>query len=117
MRIFGMSPRQARSLERYEIHLSIAAKTPVIQTNRMKSHHFFQAAGSIGISCLLSSFTLLGQTTPKPDPQGLGGVVTGTPVNYTSKRTAGITDAKAPLIFEDATDKTALSNFTHHSGT
>ena len=47
----------------------------------------------------------------------MGGVVTGTPVNYTSRRTVGITDPSAPLIFEDATDKTALSSFKHHAGT
>lgn len=29
----------------------------------------------------------------------------------------GITDAKAPVIFEDATDKTALANFKHRAGT
>ena len=89
----------------------------MIQTNRMKSHHFRQAFGPIVIFCGLSCVTLFGQTPPKPGPQGMGGVVTGTPVNYTSKRTVGITDPKAPLIFEDATDKTALSNFKHHSGT
>src|SRR2546429_934237 len=83
----------------------------------MKSQHFSKAVGPIAIFCLLSCFTLFGQTPPKPEPQGMGGVVTGTPVNYTSRRTVGITDPKAPLIFEDATDKTALSNFKHHSGT
>src|SRR3989441_5118594 len=83
----------------------------------MKSQHFSKAVGPIAIFCLLSCFTLFGQTPPKPEPQGMGGVVTGTPVNYSSRRTVGITDPKAPLIFEDATDKTALSNFKHHSGT
>src|SRR6184192_4970987 len=89
----------------------------MIQTNSMTSHHFSKPAGPIVIFCLLSCLTLFGQTTPKPEPQGAGGVVTGTPVNYTSRRTVGITDPKAPVIFEDATDKTALSNFKHHSGT
>src|SRR5882762_3244354 len=57
------------------------------------------------------------QTPPKkPEPQQGMGVATGTPVNYSSRRTAGITDPKAPIIFEDVTDKTALANFKHRSG-
>jgi len=47
----------------------------------------------------------------------MGGVVTGSPINYTSRRTVGIVDPKAPLIFEDLTDKTALANFKHRAGT
>jgi len=54
---------------------------------------------------------------PRPSPQPSGGASTGTPVNYTSKRTVGITDPKAPVIFEDVTDKTALANFKHRAGT
>jgi len=65
----------------------------------------------------LSFLPLIAQTPSKPQPQGMGGVPTGTPVNYTSKRTVGVTDAKAPLVFEDATEKTALANFKHRSGT
>ncbi len=55
------------------------------------------------------------QTPRKPEPQG--GASTGTPVNYSSRRTIGITDPKAPLVFEDVTDKTVLANFKHRSGT
>src|SRR3989440_2510548 len=87
----------------------------MIQTDPMKSHHFSKVRGPIVFFSLLSSLNLFGQT--KPDPQGTGGVVTGTPVNYTSRRTAGITDPRAAPVFEDATDKTALTNFKHHSGT
>lgn len=50
----------------------------------------------------------------KPEPQG--GVSTGTPVNYSSRRTAGVTDPKASIVFEDVTDKTALAAFKHRSG-
>ena len=46
----------------------------------------------------------------------MGGVSTGTPATYTSRRTVGITDPSAPVIFEDVTDKTTLANFRHHSG-
>lgn len=58
-----------------------------------------------------------GQTSPtKTAPQQGTGVSTGTPVNYSSRRTVGITDPKAPVVFEDLTDKTALANFKHRSG-
>jgi enediyne biosynthesis protein E4 len=46
----------------------------------------------------------------------MGGVSTGAPVTYTSRRTIGITDPKAPVVFEDVTEKTAMSNFKHRSG-
>ena len=67
---------------------------------------------------LLLALALPAQTPPqKPDSQQpMGGASTGTPATYTSRRTAGITDPKAPVIFEDVTDKTALANFRHRSG-
>jgi hypothetical protein len=46
----------------------------------------------------------------------MGGVSTGTPATYASRRTAGITDPNAPVVFEDITDKTALASFRHRSG-
>ena len=46
----------------------------------------------------------------------MGGVSTGAPLTYSSKRTAGITDPNSPIVFEDVTSKTALSNFRHRSG-
>src|SRR5687768_480877 len=66
----------------------------------------------------LFSFALLAQTPPKkPEPQRpMGGVSTGTPATYTSRRTVGITDPNAPVVFEDVTDKTPLANFRHRSG-
>ena len=64
---------------------------------------------------VLSSVFALAQTpTKKVEPQG--GVSTGTPVNYSSRRTVGVTDAKAPVVFEDVTNKTAMANFKHRSG-
>jgi enediyne biosynthesis protein E4 len=67
---------------------------------------------------LLIPCTLTAQTVPtKPgSQQPMGGVSTGAPVTYTSKRTVGITDPKAPVVFEDVTNKTALANFKHLSG-
>src|SRR5215213_10704201 len=66
----------------------------------------------------LSPFALLAQTPPKKtEPQRpMGGVSTGAPATYTSRRTAGITDPNAPVVFEDVTDKTPLANFRHRSG-
>ena len=46
----------------------------------------------------------------------MGGASTGAPATYTSRRTIGITDPNAPVVFEDVTDKTALANFRHRSG-
>ena len=46
----------------------------------------------------------------------MGGASTGAPATYTSRRTTGITDPNAPVVFEDVTNKTALANFHHRSG-
>jgi hypothetical protein len=63
------------------------------------------------------SIFVCGQTpAKKPEPQQGMGVSTGTPVNYSSRRTVGVTDPKAPVVFEDVTDKTAMANFKHRSG-
>jgi enediyne biosynthesis protein E4 len=59
----------------------------------------------------------LGVSAQNPQPPQSGGAATGTPANYTSKRTVGITDPKAPIIFEDVTEKTALATFKHRAGT
>src|SRR5215213_11440003 len=56
------------------------------------------------------SFASSAQTPPQ------GGVSTGPAATYTSRRTAGITDPNAPVVFEDVTDKTALASFRHRSG-
>ncbi|HLL71026.1 MAG TPA: CRTAC1 family protein [Pyrinomonadaceae bacterium] len=53
------------------------------------------------------------QTQPQ---QGMGGTATGEARTYTSRRTVGIADAKAPVVFEDVTAKTALANFRHRAG-
>ncbi len=46
----------------------------------------------------------------------MGGASTGTPATYTSRRTGGITDPNAPVVFEEITDKTPLASFRHRSG-
>jgi enediyne biosynthesis protein E4 len=90
----------------------------MIKTNSRRAH-FRGIAVLLLITLGAGSLSLLGQTpTKKEEPkQEMGGVSTGTPLNYASRRTTGITDAKAPVIFEDFTDKTALANFKHHAGT
>src|SRR4029450_1082852 len=78
----------------------------------------FKAYISVCLIALVCSSISLGQTPQKPpEPQSMGGGVnTGTALNYASKRTVGITDPKGPIVFEDITDKTALSNFKHRAG-
>ena len=86
----------------------------------MKKVKFILTLGSLlAIVCSYQlSVPSLGQKPNKPQPQQpMGGVSTGTPVNYTSKRTIGITDPKAPIVFDDVTDKTALNGFKHRAGT
>src|SRR5262245_47034134 len=68
-----------------------------------------------GILCVLLVIGVLLLGTPAKTQQG-SGVSTGTPLTYTSRRTVGVTDPKAPIVFEDVTDKTALAGFTHRSG-
>ena len=71
---------------------------------------------------LLVPFALVAQTvaqTPPKKPesqQPMGGASTGAPTTYTSRRTVGITDPNAPVVFEDVTDKTPLASFRHRSG-
>jgi hypothetical protein len=55
------------------------------------------------------------QKKPEPQQQGMG-VSTGTAVTYSTRRTVGVTDAKAPVVFEDMTSKTAMANFMQRSG-
>lgn len=55
--------------------------------------------------------------TKKPDEQKQGmGVSTGDARTYTTRRTVGITDPKAPVVFDDVTALTALANFRNRSG-
>src|SRR5688572_16386125 len=79
----------------------------------------FAKAVFFALLCLVSQAILPRAQTPpkKPEPQqGMGGVSTGAPVTYTSRRTVGITDPKAPVVFEDVTEKTAMATFKHRSG-
>ena len=77
---------------------------------------FRTLAPLILLASLAGSVLVLAQTPKKPEPQQGMGVSTGTPVNYSSRRTVGVTDPKAPIVFEDVTDKTALAGFKHRAG-
>ena len=68
------------------------------------------------LATAVGSVYVLAQSPPKK-PGTMSGVSTGTPVNYSSRRTVNVTDPKAPVVFEDLTDKTAMSTFKHRSGT
>ena len=63
--------------------------------------------------CVLIPFALFAQTPPQ---RPSGGASTGAPATYTSRRTVGITDEHAPVVFEDVTNKTPLASFRHRSG-
>jgi hypothetical protein len=56
-----------------------------------------------------------GQGTQTP-ARGMGSVSTGEARTYTTRRTVGISDPKAPIIFEDVTARTVLKDFRHISG-
>lgn len=65
------------------------------------------------LALVLFVCTLQGQTPP----QTTGGVSTGAARNYPTKRTIDIVDPSAPVVFADVTEKTALREFVHRSGT
>jgi enediyne biosynthesis protein E4 len=84
-----------------------------------KRRHSTASAIALLLSFSLSNISpLIAQTTPKKDEQQkqMGGVSTGAPVTYSSKRTVGIVDPNGPIVFEDVTEKTALASFRHRSG-
>src|SRR5215468_9914225 len=62
---------------------------------------------------LLLNFSI---TVFSQDDQSGGGVVTGEAKVYTSRRTVGIVDPKAPKVFENVTAQTALKDFNCVSG-
>ena len=76
----------------------------------------FRWFASLLLLVSLSGLIAVPAQNPPKKPESQGGVSTGTPVNYSSRRTVGVTDPKAPVVFEDVTDKTALANFKHRSG-
>jgi len=84
---------------------------------------FVRAQKGLRMACAIYVFIALcsaalppgNAQTPAP-PQQQGGVSTGDARVYTTKKTTGIVDPKAPVIFEDVTDKSGLGAFMHRSG-
>ena len=52
---------------------------------------------------------------PPQQPQGMG-VSTGSSLVSGARRTAGVVDPKAPVVFEDVTARTALAQFRNRTG-
>ena len=63
---------------------------------------------------VISLFFLCGVSLTEVRPQA--GASTGEAKTYSSIRTAGVTDANAPRVFEDVTSRTALKNFLEVGG-
>ena len=64
-----------------------------------------------------SAFVAQTSAQQKQEPKtGMGGVSTGAARTYTSRRTVGVVEANAPIIFEDVTARTVLATFKHRSG-
>ena len=76
-------------------------------------------AVATALMLVLIACTLHGQTpsSPAEPQQTTGGVSTGAARNYTTKRTTDVIDPNAPVVFDDVTEKTALREFVHRSGT
>ena len=77
---------------------------------------FFRALPLSAIILALSAPAAFMAQSQKEPKQGMGGASTAGAPAYTSRRTVGITDANAPVIFEDVTARTALAGFKHRSG-
>ncbi|HLE63139.1 MAG TPA: CRTAC1 family protein [Pyrinomonadaceae bacterium] len=87
-------------------------------TSKYRASQWFRLVITVSLIALMTGLPVLFAQTPpkKPEPQQGMGVSTGTALNYSSRRTVGITDPKAPIVFADVTDKTAMANFRHRSG-
>ena len=85
----------------------------------MRNRYRWSPIAAVTIALAVFAFTLHGQTPAKQTQpqQPMGGVSTGTARNYTTRRTKDVVDPKAPVVFADITDKTALGGFMHRSGT
>jgi len=89
----------------------------MFRSNRERARSF----GSLMIfssACLifLSHGSLVARPPAPQKREGMGGVSTGAARVYASRRTAGVTDPNAPVLFEDVTARTALAKFKHRSG-
>src|SRR3954451_20131224 len=65
-----------------------------------------------GVLLLIIASHVVALAQSRPD----GGAATGEAKSYTSRRTVGIVDQKAPKVFDDVTSQTALKDFSCVSG-
>src|ERR1044071_1625826 len=78
-----------------------------------------RAASAIAILLALvtpAAFRAQTPSTKQAEPRPGMGVSTGAARTYASRRTVGVPDPNAPVIFEDMTARTALASFKHRSG-
>lgn len=73
----------------------------------------------LSVLLLVSTSGITHAQTPAKEqttPQGMGSVSTGEARTYTTRRTVGVSDPKASVVFEDVTARTVLKDFRHVSG-
>src|SRR5919205_3636563 len=83
----------------------------------MKSKGTFpRVARTLSLFALLSTALNANITAQQQQqPQGMG-VNVGSTLVTGARRTSGIVDPKAPVVFEDVTARTALAQFRNRSG-
>src|SRR5438552_19112641 len=83
-----------------------------IKMIRIKFQRIRTQGVGLFVNLALLSITLFGETPPKkPEPQQpMGGVSNGAALNYTSRRTEDVVAPKAPMVFEDVSDKSVMAN-------
>ena len=85
--------------------------------NHMNLSRLSSASLCLALALLLAVLGTTAAFSQQEKPkEGMGGVSTGIAKTYTSRRTAGITDPNAPVVFEDVTARTALGGFKHRAG-
>jgi enediyne biosynthesis protein E4 len=94
------------------------SRTPSLESGRrgLRIWPFVLLVLLISVANLLRVLAQDPQKKPDSQQQGMS-VSTGAAITYSTRRTVGVTDAKAPIVFEDVTSKTVLANFKHRSGT
>src|SRR5215212_8886702 len=93
-----------------------AVKTKMLHPNAARKSAARVLSLSIALLIAAAPLAAQNQQPAAPQQQGMGGVSTGEAKTYTTKRTFGIVDPKAPVVFEDVTARTGLSSFQHRSG-
>ncbi|HZH30555.1 MAG TPA: CRTAC1 family protein [Pyrinomonadaceae bacterium] len=95
-----------------QVRAARAAQIRAARAAQVRAARAVQAC-ALCLSVLLAAAPVYAQVPP---PQGMGGTATGEARAYATRRTVGITDAKASAVFEDVTARTALAAFRHRAG-